>query len=157
MQTLREFLRDKAREDDQRERLQRREEWLTAVNHLIRQLRAWLEAVDSEKLLMIYDQEYDKLEQGLGMYKVSGLNVGLRDSLVKIIPVSRNVVASVESKGDAGVRAEGRVDISDGLRKYILYRTLRDGRDRWYALDEQYKATLLDQARFEEIMQDLLS
>jgi hypothetical protein len=157
MQTLREFLRDKAREDDQRERLRCREEWITAVDHLIHQLRAWLEEADSEKLLMIYDQEYDKLEQGLGMYKISGLNVGLRDSLVKIIPVSRSVVGSVESQGDAGVRAEGRVDISDGMRKYILYRTLRDGRDQWYVLDEQYKATVLDQARFEEIMQNLLS
>jgi hypothetical protein len=118
-----------------------------------------LDEADSEKLLTVYDQEYERLEQGLGMYKVSGLNVGLGDSLVKIIPVSRNVVGFVVPQGgtQVEVRAAGRVDISDGIRKYTLYRTLSDGQEQWYALDERSRTTLLDRTRFEEIMQDLLS
>jgi hypothetical protein len=157
MKTFREFLQEKAREDDHRERRRRRDEWVDAVDGLIRQLRDWLEQADSERLLSISRRDYDKLEQGLGAYEVPGLDVALGDSIVKISPVSRNVVGFVVSGGDAAVRPEGRVDISDGLRKYVLYRTITDGNQQWNVVDEHSRTTLLDQARFEEIMQDLLS
>ena len=157
MKTFREFLQEKAREDDQRERLGRREEWVTSVSRLIRQVRQWLEEADTEKLLIVSEPLYDKREQGLGTYRVPGLDIGLGDSLVKIIPVGRNATGVVGPKDGPGVLAQGRVDISDGMRKYLLLRTLEEGRDQWHALDERFEATLLDRARFEEIMHDLLS
>jgi hypothetical protein len=66
-------------------------------------------------------------------------------------------VGVVGPQGDVGIRAEGRVDITDGIRRHILYRTLKDAQEKWYALDERYQAAPLDRTRFEEILQDLLS
>ena len=59
--------------------------------------------------------------------------------------------------GGAGIPADGRVDITDGIRKYMLYRTLKDGQETWYAVDERFQAAPLDRSRFEAILQDLLS
>jgi hypothetical protein len=53
--------------------------------------------------------------------------------------------------------AAGRVDITNGERKYLLIRDVSTGRDRWYALDEKSKAALLDQSSLEFILQDLWS
>jgi hypothetical protein len=155
--TFREFLKRKAEEERQAERRQRRDEWVAAVGRLIQQVRTWLEESDPEHFLDIVPQEVEKVEQGLGLYKAPGLKIGVGDAAVRVVPVGRNAVGLVGPQGDDGVRAEGRVDITDGVRKYILYRTVKDGQEAWYALDEEFKAAPLDRTRLEAILQDLLS
>ena len=110
-----------------------------------------------DNLLDVVPREIDRAEEGLGTYRVPALKVGMGEAGVQVVPVARNVVGFVGPRGDVGVRAEGRVDVTDGTRKYILYRTLQDGTERWYALDERFEAAPLDRPRLEAILQDLLS
>jgi hypothetical protein len=157
MMTFREFLEKQSNQQRQKERRARREEWVAAVGRLITQLRAWLAESDPGNVLDVVPMEVERAEPDLGAYRIPALKIGLDDTAVQVMPVGRNVVGIVGPHGDIGVRAEGRVDITDGIRRYILYRTLKEGRDNWYALDERFQAEPLDRSRLEAILQDLLS
>jgi hypothetical protein len=155
--TFREFLETKAQQSHHRERRERREEWITAVRQLVEQLRAWLAESDPAGVLDIVPMEIERAEPGLGIFRIPSLKISLGEAAVEVMPVGRYAVGMVGPQGDAGMRAEGRVDITDGIRRYILYRTLQDAQEKWYALDERFQAVPLDRARFEGILQDLLS
>jgi hypothetical protein len=157
VKTLSEFLKDKSREMSQDERRKLRDEWSSAIDQLTAQLHNWLKEADTDGILDVVPELIEKREEGLGAYKVRSLEVRLGGATVRVVPVGRNVVGFIGPRGDVGVRAQGRVDITDGVRKYILYRTVEDGQDRWWALDDRYQASALDRGRFEAIMQDLLS
>lgn len=158
MSTLSEFLEEKAREHNVEERQKRVKEWLDALISLRSNLRQWLNQADKEnRFLIITDTEFDKLESGLGAYTAPGLIILFGDSEVEIIPVARNVVGGANLREDVPARFEGRVDITNGTEKYICYRAIQDHSDQWYVMDENHQFTKLDQTRFEEIMQDLLS
>jgi hypothetical protein len=157
MPSLREFLEQQAQNQDQRERFRRRQEWTTAVSRLIHQLRLWLQEADPNGVLTILPEEAELAEEGLGVYKVPGLHIRLDDRSVYVKPVGRNVLGFVWLPGDTRLRGEGRIDVTDGGRRYILYRSLADGQERWFALNDRHAATPLDQGRFEEIIQELLS
>ena len=156
MTSFQEFLHKKAEEQGQASRRERRDEWISAVNRLVEQIRVWLREADPEGLLDLVDVEYNKAEKGLGAYKIRGLQVGVGDLSGQVIPVARNVVGSPRIGGD-GAQLGGRVDISDGIKKYILRRVLKDGTESWEVLDEQLGATPLDRARLESILLDLLA
>jgi hypothetical protein len=155
MLTLREFLHNKAQEENQTQRRERRNEWI--ADRLIKQICAWLAEADPDKVLEIIPLDLEKAEPELGVYRVPGLKLVAGDASVQVVPVGRNVVGLVGPRGEVSLRAEGRVDITDGVRKYILYRTLQDGRENWYALNERFEATVLDRGRLEAILVDLLS
>jgi hypothetical protein len=158
MKTLHDFLQEKAREQDKIEQKKRRDEWTTAVRLLIETLRNWLTEADPEGLLDIETPMVNRREEGLGAYKAMSLEVGLGGDFVNIVPVGRNVVRFVLKGSDIGLRAQGRVDITNGSRKYMLFRTIEDGHDRWYVVDdEKYEASPLDKERFESVMKDRLS
>lgn len=154
--TFQEFLERRSQQSHHKERRELREEWMTAVRRLIDQLRGWLAESDPRGVLEVAPLEVEVAEPGLGAYRVAGLKISLGQAAVQVAPVGRNVVGMVGPQGDAGIRAAGRVDVTDGIRKYILYRTLKEG-ENWYALDERFQAAPLDRTRFEEILQDLLS
>jgi hypothetical protein len=157
MMTFREFLHKKAEEQRQPERRQRRAEWVAAVERLNGQLRTWLAESDPERLLDVHPFEVEKYDPDLGAYTVESLRIGMGDEAVEVVPVGRNVVGTIRLPGDVSLRADGRVDITDGVRKHILYRSVRDGQEQWYAVDEEFKAAPLDRGRLEAILLDLLS
>jgi hypothetical protein len=51
----------------------------------------------------------------------------------------------------------GRIDITDGLRKYNLYQEVRDEKDSWQVRDNRNIFTYLDSQSIADILQDLLS
>jgi hypothetical protein len=155
--TFREFLEKQAQQSHHKEGRERREEWITAVGRLIEQMRAWLAESDPASVLDVVLIEMEKAEPGLGIYKIPSLKISLGEAAVQVVPVGRNAMGIVDAQGDVGMRAEGRVDITDGIRRYILYRTLKDGKEKWYALDERFQAAPLDSTRLEGILQELLS
>jgi hypothetical protein len=155
--TFQEFLEKQASEQRHNGWRERREEWITAVRGLLEQLQTWLAESDPGKVLDVVPIELRRIEPDLGLYLAPGLKISLNHAAVEVLPVGRNVVGMVGPHGDAGIRADGRVDITDGVRKYILYRTLNNGREKWYALDERFQARPLDRSRFETILQELLS
>jgi hypothetical protein len=156
MTSFQEFLHKKAEEQHQGLRRDRRDEWILAVKRLNEQISEWLREADPEKLLDVMPLVFDKAETGLGPYKVPGLKIGLGDLSVQVIPVARNVVGSPRLLGD-GAQLAGRVDITDGIKKYVIRRILSEGAEFWEVLDEHFGAAPFDQARLESILQDLLS
>jgi hypothetical protein len=157
LMTFQEFLEKQAEQSHSKERRERREEWINSVGRLIGQLRAWLAESDPAGILDVVPIEIEKTEPGLGIYTIPGLKISLGAASVQVAPVGRNAVGSVSLQGDVGIRAEGRVDITDGIRRFTLYRTLKDGQEKWHALDERFRAEPLDKSRLERILQDLLS
>jgi len=99
----------------------------------------------------------ERREQGLGAYNIDALRIDIGDSTVEVVPLGRNVIGYVNLPGGGEIRAAGRVDITSGVRKFHVYRTMQDGKDVWYVADEQYKETLLTRQRFEEVLMDLMS
>jgi hypothetical protein len=154
--TFREFLRKKAEEQQQPQRRRRREEWIAAVGRLLDQIRAWLAESDPDKLLDLTPITVQSSEPGLGTYDIPGLLIGVGDAKAQVQPMGRNALGFVKALGGGELRAEGRVDLAAGGHRYILYRTLQDGRDVWYALDDKFQPAPFDRSRLETILQDLL-
>jgi hypothetical protein len=159
------FLRQKAEESGTRERNRDRGEWLQAIRRLLDQIQDWLRAADPENLLEIVPYDVERVEGRLGIYDAPALRIRLGTDEVDVVPVGRYAIGPLAAQtmrsilgieGTDGPVA-GRVDITNGERKYVLIRDVSTGQDRWYALDEQSDAALLDQAHLETILQDLWS
>lgn len=161
MTSFQEFLRKKAEEKGDDGGRRRRDEWMDALGRLVDQIVSWLKDDDPEGVLEIGRYEVTRSETGLGAYQVPYLKIHLGDSEAVLSPVARNTVGTIGPRGGVAEteKAEGRVDVQDGLRlkKYMLYRAIKDGRDVWYAVDEKFHVDLLDKDRLEAILQDLLS
>jgi hypothetical protein len=156
--TLREFLlRNAPRDEMQRRRA--RDEWTEAVDQLLAQLRTWLAESGTTELLDLEPLEFEKREQGLGSYRIKGLAIHFGERTVKVVPVGRTVLAHLGPYAEPGhENAEGRVDVTNGMYKYLLYRKLKDtGEGQWLVQDERSAIRLLDRGQFEAILQDLLS
>jgi hypothetical protein len=156
--TLREFLLKNAPREEIRRR-HAREEWIAAVDRLLKQLRDWLTEAGTTELLDLEPLEFEKREQGLGAYPIQGLAINFGESTVKVVPVGRTVLAHLGPYAEPGhEKAEGRVDITNGAYKYILYRKLNDaGEEQWLVQDERSGIRPLDREQFEAILTDLLS
>jgi hypothetical protein len=156
--TLREFLRQNAPRDEIRRR-RWREDWITSVDRLLKQLRDWLTEADEAHLLDLETLELDKREQGLGSYRIKGLAIHFGEHTVKVMPVGRNALAHLGPYAEPGhEKAEGRVDITNGTDKYHLYRKLNDaGEEQWLIQDERFGIRRFDREQFENILQALLA
>ena len=163
--TFQDFLRRKAEGTDVRERNRNRDEWLKAINGLLDQIEEWLRAADAENLLEIMRYDVERVEERMGVYDAPALKVRLGTDEVDVVPVGRYAIGPLPAqaiKSLMGVEgtdgpAAGRVDITNGERKYLLLRDLTSGQERWYAVDERSKAVLFDRAYLEAILQDLWS
>jgi hypothetical protein len=160
MSTLQDFLAEQAEKlkDTQQEALQRRDEWVASVERLNELIRGWLRASDPNHILDVREEPHEIREQGIGFYTVPGLVIALGPRLVRVVPIARNVVGPLSDTGAVHViRAYGRVDLTDGLSKYLMYRVEREPGDRWSIIEEdRYRLEPLDQRAFEAALQSLL-
>ena len=54
-------------------------------------------------------------------------------------------------------RAYGRVDLTDGLQKYMIFRVENDPEDRWSIVEQDgFRMRAFDQVAFEEAFKALL-
>jgi hypothetical protein len=162
--SFQDFLRKRTEGSDVRERRKNREEWLDALNRLFHQIQVWLREVDTEELLEIIPYQVQSMERRLGIHDEPALKVGLGTSSVNIAPVGRfsigpigpmikGLLGVVEQRGGLG----GRVDLTNGERKYLLCRWIDGSQDRWYIVDQESRATHFDRDCLEVVLQDLLS
>jgi hypothetical protein len=108
------------------------DEWRAAVERLFAQIREWLRASDPEGLIEIKEGQEDVKERGLGPYRVPRLDLRAFGKWIGIIPKARRTVGTATPpQKSAPERAEGRVDMTDELRRYVLYRFRENGRDVW--------------------------
>jgi hypothetical protein len=156
--TLREFLLKNAPRDEELRR-RWREDWIAAVDRLLAQLRVWLADANAADLLDLEPLELEKREQTLGAYHITGLAIHFGERTVKVVPIGRCVLAHLGPYAEPGhTNAEGRVDVTNGTDKYLLFRKLNDaGEEQWLVQDDRSEMVSLDRQRFETILQDLLS
>jgi hypothetical protein len=135
------------------------DEWRAAVERLFNQIREWLKESDPDGLIEIKQSEAEVNEPGLGRYRVPRLDLRVFGKWIGIIPKARRTVGTATPpQKSAPERALGRVDITDELRRYVLYRFREGDHDVW--LIEQYIPTsepgLLDQEAFEQALMSYL-
>jgi hypothetical protein len=160
VKTLKEFLSERAEIErgraDEKKALQ--QEWIWAVRRLVQQIKDWLVDSDPSHLLEIDESYYEQREVDVGVYTAPGLVIRHEAREVRILPVARMVVGPLLSDGIIRMnRALGRVDMTDGTEKYMLFRTQKDPSDEWVIVEERgYTTRKFDRPAFEEAIQSLL-
>lgn len=134
------------------------EEWRAAIDQLFRQIRAWLADSDPDAIIQIKQGKHSVAEAGLGRYEVPRLDLYAVEKWVGIIPKARNTVASARPPlRSAPEQAAGRVDITDEIQRYVLYRFKRDsGADEWVIDDLHTEQKPLNQETFEAALKSYL-
>jgi hypothetical protein len=134
------------------------EEWRSAVERLFDQLRAWLTESDPERTIFeVKTNKQEITEPGLGHYRIPRLDIHAFGKWIGIIPKARKTVGrATPPQTSAPTRAAGRVDITDEIRRYVLYRYSEDGRDAWVIDDLESEPSRLDQAAFEKALKSYL-
>jgi len=160
MNSLKEYLEIQADEAlrTKEERQQIIEEWTKSIYGLISQVRLWLIDSDPHHILEISTAEHRLREEKLGSYDVPGLVVRLNSREVKLIPISRYNVGPFLRSGEVRVdHSSGRVDLTEGGRKYKLYRDRLEPADHWVVVDDEvYVPRNLTRETFEAAFLDLL-
>jgi hypothetical protein len=160
VRTLEEFLTEREEMERGRadEKIAVQKEWIGAVRRLIDQMTEWLRAADKKHLLEIEETQYKLREVDVGVYRVPGLVIWLEANEVRIVPIARMVVGPELSNGIIRVtRSFGRVDITDGGEKFMLFRSQKDPSDEWVIVEDRaYTFKRFDREAFEEATQSLL-
>ncbi|WP_152051849.1 hypothetical protein [Tautonia marina] len=157
--SFKEWLEEQAKREGGVE-LRRRliEDWKDAVADLLAQMIKWLAEEDTQKVLTVETGKISKEEQGLGIYDVAALRINLAAKFVEVIPEGRNIVGAIGRSGDLGLRAEGRVDMRNRTRKYMLFRVASADAKKWNIVDDDnYTIQDFSKETFVAALQDLLS
>lgn len=146
-------------ESEKTKGLARRFEWIASVERLKDRIKGWLTEIDPAHRLTMDEGPTVRLnEVGLGRYQITGLTIwfGLRD--VRLEPIARVVAGSVASTGTMVIpRAFGRVDLTNGLNKHLIFRTAIDPEDQWQILaEDRREVSPFGRDSFEDAMRDLL-
>lgn len=160
MSILRDFLDQRARglSSEQAELERKRDEWISAIDRLRQQVRCWIEQADTGRILRVEDEVRKHREPGLGFYECTGLSIELGRRKVELAPVSRFSSGAGNRPSFIGVSpAFGRVDLTNGLVDYQIFRVEKEPVDRWMML-EPFTTELVTFARdsFEEALKSLL-
>jgi hypothetical protein len=156
---LSEFLKKQATELRTSERDARSvlDDWIGSVSELLQKMETWLREADSEKILRIEHVEHRMRERVIGSYGVKGLVVRMGDNEVRIAPVARYSIGSFVGDSLGESIRNGRVDMTNGQNRFMLYR--KSGSvGEWLIVDDQnYQARPLDKENFESAIQSLLT
>jgi hypothetical protein len=108
------------------------EEWCSAIRRKFSEIREWLKQSDPHGVIDI-EEGYEQVnEPGLGSYAAPRLGLKVVGRLIGIIPRARLGAGSVRLPGrSAPQRADGRMDITDDARKYVLFRCREGDQDTW--------------------------
>ena len=107
-------------------------DWQAAVAKLFEQLRQWIASSDPDKILEVQERKKEVSEPGLGQYTVNQLDIRGLGKWIGILPKARRTIrTAAPPQSGAPERATGRVDITDEVTRYILYRFSKDGVDDW--------------------------
>jgi hypothetical protein len=132
--TFKEFLQEQAKKHQAEAQAGQAtvDEWHAAVKRLFSEMRAWLKESDPDGFIEVKEGEQKITEPGLGEYRVPRLDLHAFGKWVGIIPKARGTVSAAHPPQKAAPgRAIGRVDITDELRRYVLYRVQENGREAW--------------------------
>ncbi|MBY0521987.1 MAG: hypothetical protein K2R98_01225 [Gemmataceae bacterium] len=133
------------------------EEWRVSIERLFAQMRAWLKESDPNGVIEIEESQEVVNEPGLGRYRVPRLDLHALGDWIAIIPKARRTIGkATPPQKTVPERATGRVDITNEVHRYVLYRFQDNGRELWMINDLQSESKLLDQAAFENALMSYL-
>lgn len=160
--TFTEFLREQAAKQAAETRTGKAvvDDWRAAVDRLFGQIRQWLAESDPDEIIQIEQKDHEVREEGLGRYRIARLDLRAFGKWVGIIPKARFTIgAAYPPQRLASAQATGRVDITDEIRRYVLYRFSRDGTDDFWLIDDlrpNSEARPFDQPAFESALASYL-
>jgi hypothetical protein len=156
---LKEFLRKQAEEEGSAadERKQVLEDWIEALELLQANMSSWLRQADPQNILTLEQTTHRIRERQIGSYSAPGLRISLGTREVRVEPVARYSIGSRVGDALGASLREGRVDMTNGEKKYMLYRH-KDGENHHWVMvdDEDYLARDMDRSAFEDAIQSLL-
>jgi len=158
LSNLKEFLKKQAEEqgaaDDRKHLL---EEWIKVLERLQTDLSDWLSQADPQGILTVERTTHRIRERRIGSYLAPGLRISLGTREVRVEPIARDSIGSrAGDVPDASLRA-GRVDMTNGEKKYILYHHQDGQGPHWEIVDaESFLARDMDRSAFEDAIQSLL-
>jgi hypothetical protein len=161
VESLKDFIASHAEKlrDEQSRAAHKRDEWVAAVDRLNQQIIVWLTSADPDQaILKVSETAYHLREEGIGSYEAHGLFITVGRRVLRLEPIARSVVGPLSSTGVIHVsRAYGRVDLTDGLQKYMIFRVEKDPEDRWSIVEQDsFRMRAFDQVAFEEAFKALL-
>jgi hypothetical protein len=130
------------------------DDWRSSIDRLYDQIRGWLADSDPSGIIQIEQGERGVSEEGLGAYRVPTLSLRAFGKSVFVVPKAIHTIGTAHPpQKTVPERALGRVDITDEIRRFLLYR-LRDeaGSDFWMINNSPslgLKDRLLTQQTFE--------
>jgi hypothetical protein len=158
--TLKEFLAEQAEtlKGEIQKAVAIRDEWVSSVGRLIDQVREWLDSSDPDKVLEVNRWSFERREEGIGSYMIDGLTIILGRRIVRVEPVARFVAGPQAFTGVVEMLdAKGRVDLTNGLQVFSLYRSSSGENEQWFIVDrDRWKIDRLDRETFEAAVQSLL-
>ncbi len=100
------------------------DEWVESVRRLFDQLRTWLKSSDPKQILEISEKTIQINEPYFGRYDVPRLDIRAFGIWMGIIPKARMDIRNARPpQFDAPEWAAGRVDMTNEIRRYVLYRS----------------------------------
>lgn len=157
--TFTEFLREQAskRKAFSAERDEVIKEWTEALGRLYLTVREWLRTSDPDGILSVDEAAWELNEEGLGKYCVPRLDIRGLGRWVALVPKARYTIATAHPPQKVSPeRAAGRVDITNEVRRFILYRFRDEGGDTWIIDDQKNPLRVLDQQAFEAALMSYL-
>lgn len=154
---FKEWLEKRAQQVNQPERLRHRSEWIAALDQFYEQILSWIRESDPKGILIIERMEIARTEPRLGTYAAPALKIALGDEAVRVVPMGRDVRGSYRDDEGNERHYEGRVDITDDRRKYVLYRLAGEGSRAWVVVGNSGSPRPFDRGQLEVILSDLLS
>lgn len=107
-------------------------EWRAAVSNLNEQIKNWLKDSDTDNVVEFQESDKEMTEPGLGRYRVPRLNVRILDKWIAVLPKARRTALKARPTANSPeMQSQGRVDITDDLRRFVLFRFHVGDRDVW--------------------------
>ena len=106
-----------------------------------------------ESVLFIRKSRVYLREVRFGEYELPSLEIVLGDTEVKVEPQGRFNVGRLRTPDGGDFQVEGRVDITDGSRRYVAYRVSVENGPVWYICDEDRR---LVRRWKDEVIQDVI-
>jgi hypothetical protein len=161
VESLKDFIASQAQKlrNEESQATHKRDEWVGAVDRLNQQIRVWLTYADPDHVILdVRETPYQLREEGIGSYEVRGLMISLGRRELRVEPIARNVAGPLSATGVIHVsRAYGRVDLTDGLQRFMIFRVEKDPEDRWSIIKQDgFRMQAFDQFAFEEAFKALL-
>ena len=129
------------------------DDWVEAIAKLFAQIREWLAVSDPTKILYLEDRKTEVNEPNVGRYQAPRLDIRAFDKWVGIIPKARKTIKTARPpQAGAPERATGRVDMTDEILRYVLYRYPVDGKDTWFIEGPASDLQPLTKEQFEEAL-----